>query len=284
MKKLIATTTILVAFASINGAALAAPPAIWSWTGAYVGGNVGYSWGNWDSTSATPIFPGPGGTLVSTASPNVQGAVAGGQAGYNWQFAPQWLVGVEGDIDWSGEHASDGGNFSTSGLTVGFPQGIGACDLHSPCTTTVTGTTANNWKLDWFATLRGRLGFVADQTWLFYGTGGIAFAGVGFSSSTSTTTTITDSIGQIVNPATAAAGGSPVTVNSGGGANTTRVGFAVGGGIEKMLSQNWSVKAEYLFMDFGTYTFLAGTGSATSVKLLDNVVRVGVNYKFWPNP
>lgn len=262
--------------------AFKAPVAVpWTWTGAYGGANGGYSWGNWDSTSATAIFPGPGGTFTNTASPNVQGAVAGGQGGYNWQFAPQWLLGIEGDIDWSGERASDGGNSSASGLTVGFPQGLGACDAHFPCTTTVTGTTANNWNLDWFATLRARLGFVADQTWLFYGTGGIAFAGVGFSSSTSTTTTITNSIGQIVNPVTATAGGSPVTTTGGGGANATRVGFAVGGGVEKMFAQNWSVKVEYLFMDFGSDTFLTGTANATNVKLIDNLVRVGINYKFW---
>ena len=100
----------------------------WSWTGFYVGGNVGYSWGNWDSTSVAAIFPGSPGTFTTTDSPNVQGAVAGGQTGYNWQFAPQWLVGIEGDIDWSGEQASDGG--STVSTSIHIPS-TGFCDLQA---------------------------------------------------------------------------------------------------------------------------------------------------------
>jgi outer membrane immunogenic protein len=58
------------------------------------------------------------------------------------------------------------------------------------------------------------------------------------------------------------------------------VGFAVGGGVEKMLSQNWSAKAEYLYLNFGSHTFLAGTGFDTNIKLQDNIVRLGLNYKF----
>jgi outer membrane immunogenic protein len=185
-----------------------------------------------------------------------------------------------GDADWSGERASDGGGYATSGLTVGFPQGLDSCDAHCPCTTTVTGTTANNWNLDWFATLRARLGLVADQTWLFYGTGGVAFAGVHFANGSATTTTITNSIGQIVNPVTGAAGGSPASVAGGAGETTTQVGFAVGAGVEKMFAQNWSIKVEYLFMDFGSHTFLAGTGLDTNIRMIDNVIRGGVNYKF----
>jgi opacity protein-like surface antigen len=61
---------------------------------------------------------------------------------------------------------------------------------------------------------------------------------------------------------------------------TTRVGFAIGAGFEKMLSQSMSVKIEYLFMDFGSHTFLAGTGFDTNVRMIDNVIRGGVNWKF----
>ncbi len=103
MKKLFVTAFLsLAAIGSAQAADMALPvkappPAPWSWTGFYIGGNGGYSWGNWDSTSLTAIFPGPGGTLVNSASPNVQGAIAGGQIGYNWQISPQWLAGVEAD-------------------------------------------------------------------------------------------------------------------------------------------------------------------------------------------
>ena len=73
---------------------------------------------------------------------------------------------------------------------------------------------------------------------------------------------------------------SPITTASAFSETTTRVGFAIGGGVEKMLTQNWTIKAEYLYLDFGTHTFLVGTGFDTSVRLRDNIVRVGINYKF----
>jgi outer membrane immunogenic protein len=247
----------------------APPPPPWTWTGFYIGGNGGYSWGNWDSTSLTAIFPGPGGTLVNSASPNVQGAIAGGQIGYNWQFSPQWLAGVEADGQWSGERASDN---ASSSISVAGPF-TGACDVAGGCTTTATVNDANSWKLPWFATLRGRVGLIEESTWLFYATGGLAVGGAQFAQSSIGTVTVTKTLsGTVVSTTTV-----PISALSG---TTTVVGFAVGAGIEKMLTQNWSLKVEYLFMDFGSYTFLSGTGFDTNVKVIDNVIRGGVNYKF----
>jgi outer membrane immunogenic protein len=284
MKKLLLIATALVAFAAVGSARAAdlpaapvykAPvmaPVVYDWTGFYVGGNVGYSWADWDSTNVggTFTFPGTPTAFSSTASPKVDGFLGGVQGGYNWQFNRNWVVGIEGDFNWSGERASDSSSFSLSA-----PSGIvrGICDAHPPCTLTVTGTTTNDWKLPWFATLRGRLGYVPESTWLVYGTGGLAVGEMGFGTSSTTTATITNGIGQVFP-------GFPVTASTAFSENTTRVGFAVGGGIEKMLSQNWSVKAEYLYLDWGTHTFLSGTGFDTSVRLRDNVVRIGVNYKF----
>jgi len=269
----------------------AVPEPVWTWTGFYVGGNGGYSWGNWSSSSISPIFPG----ASTTANPSVDGWFGGLQAGYNWQVRRQWVIGVEGDYDWSSEKGRDGSSSGTS-TTTSDPTGVGvgACDAHPTCTTTITtttaGLTANQWNLPWFATLRARAGLLVDPTWLVYGTGGVAFAGTNFATSaagsSTTTTTITNGIGQIVNPCPPClAGGSP-TVTSSALASTyysqtsTRIGYAIGGGAEKMLSQNWSVKAEYLFLGFGSHTFLSGTGVDTNVKLIDNLVRLGVNYKF----
>ncbi|MBV8752092.1 MAG: porin family protein [Hyphomicrobiales bacterium] len=247
-------------------------PAVYDWTGFYVGGNIGYSWADWDSTTVGGnfTFPGSPTAFSNTASPNVNGPFAGGQAGYNWQFNPHWLVGIEGDFEWSGEKASDPGNASVS-----IPSGIGVgiCDAHPPCTATVTAATTNDWKLPWFATLRGRFGYVADQTWLIYGTGGVAFGEMEFATSTTATGTITNAIGQTFP-------GFPVTVSTGASQNVTRVGWVIGGGIEKMLSQNWTAKIEYQYLDWGSYTFLAGTGFDTNVRLRDNTIRVGLNYKF----
>src|SRR5215475_1632512 len=72
-----------------------APPPIWNWTGFYAGGNIGYSWGNGDSTvsffDATP-------TLLATSSQSIgmNGVIGGGQLGYNWQTG-RWVLGVETD-------------------------------------------------------------------------------------------------------------------------------------------------------------------------------------------
>jgi outer membrane immunogenic protein len=78
------------------------------------------------------------------------GVVGGGQIGYNWQFAPNWLLGVEADV---------------SGANLTDDQ-----------TTTSPAGAVVNWhdKIDVFGTVRGRLGYVVDN-WLLYGTGGFAW-------------------------------------------------------------------------------------------------------------
>ena len=82
MKKLLIATFAVLAGGAAVDLARAAPVATpWSWTGFYVGGNVGYSWGNWDSTSVAAISRALA-VFTTTDSPNVQGAVAGGQTGY----------------------------------------------------------------------------------------------------------------------------------------------------------------------------------------------------------
>ena len=271
MKKLfVVASLILAAIGSAQAADMALPvkappPAPWSWTGFYIGGNGGYSWGDWDTTSAAAIFPGPS----NSASPNVQGAFAGGQIGYNRQFSPHWLAGVEADGQWSGERASNGDSLSAS---FAGPIG-GACDVVGGCTTTATVTDANAWKLPWFATLRARIGLIEDSTWLFYATGGLALGGAQFAESSTGTVTVTKTLsGTVVSTTTV-----PLSALSG---STNLVGFAVGAGIEKMLSQRWSIKVEYLFMDFGSYNFLTGTGFDTNVKVIDNIIRGGLNLKF----
>jgi opacity protein-like surface antigen len=60
----------------------------------------------------------------------------------------------------------------------------------------------------------------------------------------------------------------------------TRLGGALGVGLEHKFSPNWSGKIEYLYLDFGTRTFLSGTGFATDIRRRDNIVRVGLNYAF----
>jgi len=119
-------------------------PVVYNWNGFYVGGNFGYGW-NSISTDSTNLS---GGDLI-TGSSDRDGVFGGGQIGYNWQFSPNWLVGIEGDID-----AAD------------------ITGTHDACSS--TGCSHSDGKNDWFGTLRARFGFVQDN-WLFFATGGVAW-------------------------------------------------------------------------------------------------------------
>lgn len=126
-----------------------APPPVWSWTGFYVGVNAGGSIGR-DPSS---FYQGPAGILVATHTLSPAGFIGGGQLGYNWQFAPNWVVGVEGDF----QGASQKDSSSSLGLFE----------------STITVTQ----KVEWFATARARLGYT-NGDWLWYITGGGAWAKV----------------------------------------------------------------------------------------------------------
>src|SRR5262245_3914802 len=238
------------------------------WTGFYVGVNLGYSWAKWDSDSLLAIFP-TGGGLGTTASPNVKGWLGGLQAGYNWRVDPRWLVGIEGDIQITGERASSNGSLS-------FNDGGACCGGDFNLTTTIN--TTNEWKFPWFATLRGRIGALVDPETLFYVTGGLAIGEFKCSNQATIST-------QPFGPGSTGTipEGPPVTVAGPlRSERTTQAGFAVGAGAEKKFTRNWSGKIEYLYLDFGRHTFLSGTGFDTSVRLRDHIVRVGVNYAFDP--
>jgi len=174
------------------------PAPVYSWTGWYVGGNVGYGWGNaradiaGSGTSllfpiAVPGFPGVPATLgfADSNTGRLDGVIGGAQLGYNYQFRPKWVVGFEADIQGSGQRGS--GTFVTplsaqlcTDLVV-FPPPVG-CDEF----TTGNGTAATGYeaKIGWFGTVRGRLGFLITDQVLLYGTGGLAYGRVEVSGNT----------------------------------------------------------------------------------------------------
>jgi outer membrane immunogenic protein len=104
------------------------PPApVYSWTGWYVGGNVGYGWGDAPTdiqSNATTSFGGgllPGFTnppvaFSDSSTRQLKGFIGGGQFGYNYQVRPHWVLGFEADIQGSGEKVS--GNFVNSFSTA----------------------------------------------------------------------------------------------------------------------------------------------------------------------
>jgi outer membrane immunogenic protein len=266
------------------------PVAIYNWTGFYVGGNVGYSWGR---SSSTEYFnDATSGALLSTShnSFDMNGVIGGGQAGYNWQ-RDKWVFGIEADIQGSDQKGD--GLFSCAGGAL-TPR---PAALNGVCTPGHRGDTAPfdvaafpvtgdlYQKLDWFGTVRGRVGVTVTPTFLVYGTGGLAYGEV---KTTDTITGVNITGPQGVNGSTLTA------VNAAFSNNSTRVGWTVGAGIEGVISGNWTAKLEYLYMDLGTVSgtfvtpLIAPSGAFVSTSysshITDNILRVGVNYRFDNGP
>src|ERR1700722_5714759 len=136
-------------------------PAVSGWTGFYVGADAGLSAtdAKWTATNfvqqllvgGVPIgtTTGLNPTLASQAPLNMQSARFGGYLGYNWQFAPRWLVGIEGDLGWTGRTGRlPGFGFLGTGANA-FPTGA---DL--------------SLRTTWDASARLRFGFLVTPTTL----------------------------------------------------------------------------------------------------------------------
>ena len=196
----------------------AAPP--FSWTGFYIGGNIGYGWGDASGTMTVGPFSGP----ISGSGSGVLGGV---QAGYNWQMGA-FVVGVETDFQGTGADGTMRGTLAPGAVPV-------------------TGTT----ETPWFGTIRGRLGYAADR-WLFYVTGGGAYS---------------------ENKVSGTRGAVPFSASAVGWS------WTVGGGVETALTNNWSVKGEYLYIGAPDKLPLpAGVGVTGDAE--SHVFRLGVNYRF----
>lgn len=212
-----------------------APEPYWNWSGLYFGGNVGY--GFTDVGTSLDRITAPVDALGSSGALTSDGAFGGGQLGYNWQ-RERVVFGVETDFQFADMQDSAFGDYG------GNPAFNGGASV----------------DVDWFGTLRGRIG-LADGRTLYYLTGGLAYADVDF--------------------AEAAFGGGNVI---GVGGDKTMLGYTVGGGIEHALSQNLSLKLEYQYLDFGKETFagtdINGDSYASKVDVDMHTVRAGVNYKF----
>ncbi|MBK3664773.1 porin family protein [Bradyrhizobium diazoefficiens] len=248
MKKL-ALVVAALAFSSVAAAAAdlatkarsAAVVALPSWTGFYVGINGGGAFMSDPSMSyvdgainaITPI------TVTGSSSAN---GIAGFHAGYNFQMpSSSWLVGIEGDWDWTNLKSSAAPGIICSNLFGMRAQCGGVSNL--------TDNAFLQTQVNWLASVRGRLGYATSQ-WLVYGTGGVAFADVQYTGNINCTGT----------PATLCPGGGQVLRSR---ASNTRVGFVVGAGAEFKPTRNWVVGAEYLYYRFDGDA--SSTGGYTTV-------------------
>ena len=242
------------------------PPPVVSepWSGFYLGVDAGYSFSPWRSSSTAPLFfIGSGFAAEETA--RAEGWLAGAHIGFNCLVDGTWLWGFEADIAGSGVAASLNGFWSASIPTVDNLFNV-----------VNTQTTSNHWSSSWYATVRGRIGGLASPVALVYVTAGVAFAQFHFSTQTTTTA-------QLFGPGptgTLAFGPLLTTVSPTFDGSATRVGGALGIGVEYKISRSWSSRLEYLYLDFGSSDFLATTGYLTTVRLHENVIRGGLSYTF----
>jgi outer membrane immunogenic protein len=132
-----------------------------------------------------------------------------------------------------------------------------------------------SYDLQWFATFRGRAGLLADPQTLLYATGALAVGE--FKYSAQATTSI-----QVFGPGLGGTtpNGAPLVLGS---RAATRGSVGPRRGIERKFTPNWSAKLEYLYMDFGTKTYFAGTANQ-AVRFRDQVLRPGINYEFSAAP
>jgi len=230
----------------------------YSWTGFYVGGDVGGAWTT-NTATWTPLPLGPFPPIANFGINAISGGNGGSgflgglHAGYNWQFAPALVAGLEGDWSWT----KAGSAFTQPWTTFGTGAATPAGDL--------TGMSS---KLDWLSSLRGRLGYLVLPNLLAYATGGVAWAKIDYA-------------------ANAINGGGGSTYTPSTAFSSTATGYVVGGGLEWAMTNHWLIRGEYLFYSFGSQGALVSnvnfpgkpsnfSWNSTNV----NVGRLGLSYKF----
>lgn len=222
------TAFLLATFLTAGSAAAAdypiakptAPASVFNWSGLYLGGNAGYGWGRYKEEYFV------GGASVGSESIGLSGGLLGAQVGANVQTG-NIVWGIEADIQKSWISGSE--SYALPGLAI-------SVDL----------------DVDWFATVRGRLGF-ADGPSLYYLTAGYAHG----------------------------SGKATATVNGvSGSVSDSMGGWTAGVGYEAALGNNWSWKMEYLYADFGGDTANLGGGVTAENSVQTHIVRFGANYRF----
>jgi outer membrane immunogenic protein len=262
IKKFLLSTIAMVGLAGVASAAdlaVKAAPYVaptYDWSGFYLGGFVG---GGWSKNDASEPDLGIIGTLVN--APVVQTTsgssfIGGIEGGERYQFG-KLVIGWEGDFAWG-----DTGGASTASFGPSIVPGVAFA-------------RTLNTSIKWTATATSSVG-IAHNNWLLYGKAGAAWA----------------HLDDTYNSSLTVAGATAPFFSGIGGQD--RVGWTVGTGIEWGVWQNWSIKAEYDYIDFGTKTTpisgtvlpgIAGLGAAVGLEddLRIQQVKVGLNYRILPN-
>jgi outer membrane immunogenic protein len=263
------------------------------WTGLYLGVNAGYGWGPTSTATSFQGDPGAGsqfarlnpttgipipGVFNTTpqglgatelsqtslgGSGKLSGAIAGGQIGFNWQAG--WAVfGAEFDAQWSGQRGSFGTSTTSQAFIVPTLQGPTTVQTCSK----VGCVASDAVKIKSLLTGRARFGVAFD--WIMpYVTAGAALASV------------SDDLILTI-------GGVTGAFNTDSG--SSKLGWTAGAGVDVALTSNWSARFEYLYVSLediastnGRIPNVLGVGFTNKgIDVRDNIVRVGLNYRFGP--
>jgi outer membrane immunogenic protein len=255
-------------FLGLNSLSFAAPPTpVFDWTGFYVGGNVGYGWGNRDIVfvghDPSPVsIIGLGGTPPPISFKS-SGALGGLQIGYNFRTNRSWLVGIEADFDLSG--------LTGSGTSAGIINAVAPY------------TQSADEHLKWFGTLRLRAGYLPTDSFLLFITGGLAYGQVKHSGSFFNGPFTIGTAGVLCFPGETCFLGSSSGVTG---------GWTIGAGAEYLVLQRITFKLEYLYVSLGANSFnesalnvgIVGVGpaniDANYRRTNFNVFRAGFNFHF----
>jgi outer membrane immunogenic protein len=229
------------------------PPPVFTWTGPYIGGQIGYAWGP-STFDLLGFNPKTADVLVITSSNSPGGVAGGAHVGYLYQIN-QFVIGLEGSVDGTSLRAN------AQFFLPAFVGGNNVLSAHA--TADVQGT------------VRGKLGMAFDRG-LIYGTGGVAFGG--FTSNLILTG---------LTPGTV-----PFSIGNRYFSNSL-TGWTAGGGIQYAVTDNWWVFAEYRFTDFGSFNNTLANGFTPKKRLLgiavvnnsnpqlqENQVQAGFSYRF----
>jgi outer membrane immunogenic protein len=238
------------------------------WSGVYLGGHVGYGFAAAKDTTLAARSPEAATLQTGFQAPfaqrsDIAGFVGGGQIGYNWRLHPLLVAGLETDF----AYANIGGSF---GASADFVTDDGIRNF----------ATSTKRLLEWLGTVRGRLGFLPRDDIMLYAAAGFAYGEV------STLGALGD-------------GNRLCALDfycSAGAFSGFALGWTGGAGLEYAVARNWSLKAEWLYVDLGrqNYAIDAFGGSiaggfpanfAASSASATHLIRTGFNYRIdWPGP
>jgi outer membrane immunogenic protein len=269
MKKLLIISAALLALIgtpalSADMALKAPPPApapVYSWTGFYIGADIGGAWENNSSVNWLPL-PSPGAFGANPTFGTMRGSsvIGGGHIGFDYQFSPVFVGGVEGD--WEGTRAKSTVTMPWTVVGTAIPVAPGAA-------TTMSST------LNWLASARAKAGVLVNPNLLAYVTGGAAWGEVNYAGATACP----------LGPGSLCG---PPGYTSATNFSHTSDGWVGGGGLEWAFTANWLARVQYLYyhlnsgqaVTVNSAAFPANPSTFTWSRNNINVVTAGISYKF----